>query len=137
MEKKYVKWSSIISLIFFVVTSASLMIYIISPWFISLVLGGPDCTGGSDLLTPSEGRGNLVSAISSLCATTQSFLSLTFILSLLAFGPIAFIAAAIASFDIFSDKAIGDEKIKWLAIIWLLAGFGSFIYYWFVRRKEP
>ncbi|MFH0737425.1 MAG: hypothetical protein V1827_02980 [Candidatus Micrarchaeota archaeon] len=137
MEKKHVKWAAFVSLLFPIVAFLGILAYVLTPLLVCSLLGaGTACTCEPSAPPSGSGPAGLMDAMSELCFTAQSFFGIIVMVGILACGPLAFLCAAVCSFDVFSRKDTSGEKVKRLALIWLALGFGSFIYYWLVRRKE-
>jgi len=133
----YVKWAIILSTLFLALPVILIIIYILTPFLISVLMGSSSMNG-CDYAGPASGSGasSLGAAMSNLCNTAKSFLGVTAMILIVLASPVLFISNALASFEIFSSKGqSGGTKVLWLAVIWVFPAIGGLAYL-FKGRKS-
>lgn len=134
INKKIILASSVLGGILLSFPFLAVLAYILLPFVLSALTGMPspcDAPAGAD--SPSS---PLYSPLYQLCNSAKSFLGVTSMLGIILFPFIAALFAIIPSIDIFASQKLGGEKVKWLAVVWVVPAIGAFAYYWLVKRKE-
>jgi hypothetical protein len=123
MDKRIPLACSVLGFALLLLPLASIVLYILAPALISALTG----TGGA---CDYEASGNVANALASLCSSAKSFLGVTAMLTII-LAPFSYLLAAVPyTIVIFGDKDMpGNEKVKWLAALWVLPGIGAILYY--------
>ena len=136
MDRKCLKWSLIATYIFMVPAILAVVIYLLTPAYISAQSGVPSSVCQESAIPGSGPSSNLYTAMSRLCSEIQAFLGVSaMILIVLGFIP-AFISNVIATVEIASSKMENAKKALWMILFWLILSFIGVTLYYFTDRKK-
>jgi len=138
MEKKYLKWSSIIGVSFALIVFLLALVYLLIPVMISS-LTGIDDSCDSSCYEPNTGSGSsqIANSLCELCNTSKSFVAGLIMILILLGGFVVLIPMALTSIDILqSTKLSTPRKLLWAILIWFLFGPFATLAYYLMEKKN-
>jgi hypothetical protein len=130
MDKKYLKWTGLLSVGLFILAIIIAIIYILLPTILGVIFNSP--TSPCDQPT---GGSTLTYAMSDLCGTSQSFLGVAALLIVVVSGFVSTIFTILTLIDIVTNQNL-ENKALWAIGILILGFFVGVAYYFMIKRKN-
>jgi hypothetical protein len=133
MDKKFLKWTLILSYGFVILGFLGVMVYLLFPTLMSILLGVEDACSYT---TPvSGGKESLQAAMSNLCLSSKMFIGGAIMIMILIGGFFASINVILSLIDTALSKISTGKKVIWIIAMLIFQIFASTMYY-IIERKN-